>query len=158
MAAHHPHLVRVQIVSTTAHRHQLLNVHHLKHHRVWTTTSIAAIWSTTNISSRPQRRHESVTTRSPTRWMAWGHRIFMTVVKETPSWTRERETMTTTMGQWTYCGVNSDKNLIMQSKFQLQHDSKLTRGQRLWAKLFSYGSRCNKQTNRITNQWWTIEE
>ena len=54
--------------------------------------------------------------------------------------------------------VVDNKQLIMQSNFQFQHDSKFTRGQRLWAKLFSNGSRFNKQKNRVTYQRWTIEE
>lgn len=101
-AAHHPHLVKVQIVSTTAHRHRPLNVHHRKRHRVWTTTPTATIWSTTSMSSRLRRSRESVTTwsQAAAQWMVWGHRICTrTVAKAVRILIRERETAMTTMGE-----------------------------------------------------------
>lgn len=113
--APHPHLVRVQIVSTTVHRHQLLNGHHLKRHRVWTITSTAAIRSTTNISSRRQRSNESVTTRSPTQWTAWDRRTFTRVAMETS----ERATMTIIMGELFSSMIsNGDSWLIKQCFFK----------------------------------------
>lgn len=101
-AAHHPHLVKVQIVSTTAHRHRPLNVRHRKRHRVWTTTSTATTWTTTSISSRPQRSRESVTTWSQVAdpWTACDPQTSTTAATMETTWTREREeTMMTTLGE-----------------------------------------------------------
>lgn len=56
--AHHPHLVRVLIVNTTARHHRPSSVRR-KPSRVW-ITAWAAIWSTTIIASRQPRSQESV--------------------------------------------------------------------------------------------------
>lgn len=123
--AHHPHLVRVQIVSTTVHHHQLLNVHHLKRHRVWTTTSTATIWSTTNISSRQRKSNESVTIRSLTQWTAWDHLISMRVAMGIS----ERETMMIIMGKL-FSSISFNIRLIDKNySLQLQHNAELTRRQ-----------------------------
>lgn len=98
-AAHHPHLVKVQIVSTTAHRRRPSNVPHRRRHRVWTTTSTAAIWSTTSISSRRRRSRASVTIKGRKLRMACDRRTSTMFATATASWTRWRGTMMTIMGE-----------------------------------------------------------